>query len=62
MSSDDFKEVTSDFFAPLENEALAKDLAELVNKMRKYPGRMTREEATKYVKPLFIKNGETWDE
>lgn len=62
MSNDDFKEVTSDFFAPLENEALAKDLAELVNKMRKYPGRMTNEEMREYVKPLFLKNGETWDE
>ena len=56
------KEVNSDFFKPLGNESLAKDLANLLNKKKKHLGQMTNEELVQEVKPLFEKNGETWEE
>ena len=62
MITEDFEEVTKEYFSPLGNEGLAIDLAKLVNEKKKHISDMSSEELCKFVKPLFEKNGETWDE
>lgn len=57
-----FNKVTKEYYNPLCNEPLAIDLAKLVNKKMKHIGDMSSEELNKYVKPLFEKNGEIWEE